>query len=80
MWRISFTKPNVPEVTEFEAQISGVADPFVTIVVTHEGQQYQTTADAQGNWSLLNPILGTGSVTIVAINAEGISSQQIGLA
>lgn len=78
--RISFTKPNVPEVTEFEAQISGVADPFVTIVVTHEGQQYQTTADAQGNWSLLNPILGTGSVTIVAINAEGISSQQIGLA
>lgn len=78
--KISCTKPNTPEVIEFGAQIIGVADPFVTIVVTHEGQQYQTTADAQGNWSLPNPILRTGSVTIVAINAEGISSQQIGLA
>lgn len=48
------------------------------------GQQYQTTAtataDAQGNWSLHNPISGTGSVMIVAVNAKGIVSLEIGLA
>ena len=73
-------QPSTPEVTEFKAQIIGTADPLVTIIATYNDQQYQTTADAQGNWSLPNPILRTGYVTIVAINAEGISSQQIGLA
>lgn len=73
-------KPSTSEVTEFGSQIVGIADPFVTIIATYNGQQYQTTADAQGSWSLNNPISGTGSVTIVAVNAKGIVSLEIGLA
>lgn len=42
-------QPSTPEVTEFEAQIIGTADPFVTIIAMYNNQQYQTTADTQGN-------------------------------
>lgn len=73
-------KPSTPEVTEFGSQIVGIADPFVTIITTYNDQQYQTNADAQGSWSLNNPISGAGSVTIVAVNAKGIVSLEIGLA
>jgi len=74
-------QPSTPEVTDFSVQtITGTADPKAKINVTYEDQQYQTTADAKGFWSINNPIIGAGSVTIVAINAQGVASQEISLA
>jgi len=74
-------QPATPEITNFTSKtITGTTDPKAKIIVTYEGQQYQTTTDAKGFWIINNPIIGAGSVTIIAVNAQGVASQEISLA
>lgn len=74
------TAPSTPVIHEQGEYLSGTADPNNMIVIHSNGVQYQIKADAQGNWSIENPILDGGSLMLYAENESGLQSEQIGLA
>lgn len=72
--------PSTPEVIERGEYLVGKADAGNTVIVTKDGQEYITVADENGDWSMLNPLLSTGLIKIVAIDATGQHSEETGLA
>jgi hypothetical protein len=72
--------PSVPVILEHDAELSGTADANVTIVVQAEGEEYRVKADADGFWTMANPIANGGSLMLYAENDSGLQSEQIGLA
>ncbi|WP_353140526.1 Ig-like domain-containing protein [Acinetobacter pragensis] len=70
-------RPNTPEIIEWAQYLSGTADPDNTVIVMHNGQEYRAIADENGNWNMLNPMVSTGTLTITAINAVGVRSDDL---
>lgn len=72
--------PKMPEIIESEEYLSGTADPGNAVIVTHNGQEYTAIADENGHWSMLNPLVSAGSMTIAAVNAAGMRSDDLVIA
>ncbi|OTG91476.1 hypothetical protein [Acinetobacter sp. ANC 3813] len=72
--------PNTPEIIERNEYLSGTADPGNTVIATHNGQEYTAIADENGYWSMLNPLISTGSMAIVAVNEAGVRSDELVIA
>ena len=69
--------PSVPSVTEFSSVLAGTADAKSWVVISVGQAQYRVKADAQGNWSIDNPIQDGGSAAIYSVNQFGVRSEDI---
>ena len=72
--------PSVPSVTEFSSVLAGTADAKSWVVISVGQAQYRVKADAQGNWSIDNPIQDGGSAAIYSVNQFGVRSEDIQIA
>ncbi|TCB76243.1 hypothetical protein [Acinetobacter sp. ANC 4177] len=72
--------PNTPEIIEQNEYLSGTADPGNTVIATYNGQEYTAIVDENGYWSMLNPLISTGSMAIVAVNEAGMRSDELVIA
>lgn len=60
--------------------LAGIAQSNVKIIVTVNGEEYQTTVDETGHWSMVNPIVPGTFGSIIARDTAGNSSEPIILA
>lgn len=72
--------PTTPVIIESHASLIGTADPYATVVLVGTDVEYRVQADAYGNWNVENPIINGGSLTVYAVNAFGLRSEEIGIA
>jgi hypothetical protein len=73
--------PSVPNILETGEYLVGTADADSVVVLRHNGVETRIEVNADGHWSVLNPIYGVGgSLYLYAENQFGIKSLEIGLA